>query len=239
MKNHKVKVLIFDVFGTVVDWRSTIKKELNKFLPVNLNKNELNDFALEWRKGYSDFIGKFNDGRVEWKNVDELHLDKLKELLESKELLNSLDDKNIHEINKLWHKLYPWDDSVEGLRKLKEDFSIGTLSNGNFSLLLNMSKYSKLNWDFIFSGDIFEKYKTNEYVYKKACQYLDLNPSQVMMVAAHEGDLNAAKKLGLKTAYVNRPLEYSDIPDINKPTDYDYSATDFIDLYKKLKKHNT
>ena len=185
MKNHKVKALIFDVFGTVVDWRSTIKKELNKFLPVNLNKNELNDFALEWRKGYSDFIGKFNDGKVGWKNVDELHLDKLKELLESKELLNSLDDKNIHEINKLWHKLYPWDDSVEGLRKLKEDFSIGTLSNGNFSLLLNMSKYSKLNWDFIFSGDIFEKYKTNEYVYKKACQYLDLNPSQVMIFAAH------------------------------------------------------
>ena len=102
-----------------------------------------------------------------------------------------------------------------------------------------MSKYSKLNWDFIFSGDIFEKYKTDEYVYKKACQYLDLNPNQVMLVAAHEGDLNAAKKLGLKTAYVNRPLEYSDVPDINKPTDYDYSATDFIDLYKKLKKNNT
>ena len=78
MKNIKVKVLIFDVFGTVVDWRSTIKKELNKFLPVDLNQNELNDFALEWRKGYTDFIGKFNDGKVEWKNVDELHLDKLK-----------------------------------------------------------------------------------------------------------------------------------------------------------------
>ena len=112
MKNSKVKVLIFDVFGTVVDWRSTIKNELNKFLPLNLNKKELNDFALEWRKGYTDFIRKFNDGKVEWKNVDELHLDKLKELLESKKLLNSLDDKNIHEINKLWHKLYPCNHSV-------------------------------------------------------------------------------------------------------------------------------
>ncbi len=239
MKNSKVKVLIFDVFGTVVDWRSTIKKKLNKFLPVNLNKNELNDFALAWRKGYTDFISKFNDGKVKWKNVDKIHLDKLKELLESKELLTSMDDENILEINELWHKLDPWNDSVEGLRKLKEDFSIGTLSNGNFSLLLNMSKYSKLNWDFIFSGDIFKKYKTDEYVYRKACQYLDLNPSQVMLVAAHEGDLNAAKKLGLKTAYVNRPLEYSDLPNINNPKGYDYIATDFIDLHQKLKKNNT
>ena len=239
MKNSKVKVLIFDVFGTVVDWRSTIKKELNKFLPLNLNKKELNDFALEWRNGYTDFIGKFNAGKVKWKNVDKIHLDKLKELLESKELLTSMDDENILEINKLWHKLDPWNDSVEGLRKLKEDFSIGTLSNGNFSLLLNMSKYSKLNWDFIFSGDIFEKYKTDEYVYRKACQYLDLNPSQVMLVAAHEGDLNAAKKLGLKTAYVNRPLEYSNLPNINNPKGFDYTATDFIDLHQKLRKNNT
>ena len=239
MKNSKVKVLIFDVFGTVVDWRSTIKKELNKFLPLNLNKKELNDFALEWRNGYTDFIGKFNAGKVKWKNVDKIHLDKLKELLESKELLTSMDDENILEINKLWHKLDPWNDSVEGLRKLKEDFSIGTLSNGNFSLLLNMSKYSKLNWDFIFSGDIFKKYKTDEYVYRKACQYLDLNPSQVMLVAAHEGDLNAAKKLGLKTAYVNRPLEYSNLPNINNPKGFDYTATDFINLHQKLRKNNT
>ncbi|MCH2679341.1 MAG: HAD-IA family hydrolase, partial [Alphaproteobacteria bacterium] len=114
-------------------------------------------------------------------------------------------------------------------------FSIGTLSNGNFSLLLNMSKYSNLHWDFIFSGDIFMKYKPNKFVYKKACEFLGLKNDQVMLVAAHENDLIAAKKSGLKTAYVHRPFEHSDQAKKKPNNNFDYNSSSFTELYQLIK----
>ena len=150
------------------------------------------------------------------------------------ELLNESQKK---EINLLWHKLNPWPDTVEGLNLLKSKFSIGTLSNGNFSLLLNMSKYSKLKWDFIFSGDIFKKYKTNPLVYKEACAYLDLDAEEVALVAAHENDLLAAKNVGLKTFYVERKNEFSYYKKPKNLDKFDLVAQDFIDLYHKLSAH--
>ena len=174
MKNHEIKALIFDVFGTVVDWRKTLTKNLNNFLPEALSNSDLEIFAREWRRGYSDYISDFNDNKTDWKNVDEIHKDKLIEILNSFNLFDSMNESSINKLNRIWHQLEPWEDSVEGLDLLKSKFSIGTLSNGNFSLLLNMSKYSNLHWDFIFSGDIFMKYKPNKFVYKKACEFLGL-----------------------------------------------------------------
>ena len=207
-KKKNPQALIFDVFGTVVDWRTSIKNGLKKLMPITLNEKELESFAFEWRKGYTEFIKDFNLGKKSWKQIDDVHFSKLIEILEKRNYLKLLEDSQIKEINLLWHKLDPWTDTVEGLDLLKNKFSIGTLSNGNFSLLLNMSKYSKLNWDFIFSGDIFKKYKTNPLVYKEACDYLDLDANDVALVAAHENDLLAAKKVGLQTFYVERENEF-------------------------------
>ena len=150
MNKQEIKALIFDVFGTVVDWRSSIKKGLRNFLPQNISEDELETFALEWRSGYSEYLNNFNAGKEVWKKIDEVHLEKLNKILNNRNLSKYLNEKEIIEINFLWHKLDPWPDTVEGLRLLKKKFSIGTLSNGNFSLLLNMSKNADLSWDFPF-----------------------------------------------------------------------------------------
>ena len=115
MKNYEIKDLIFDVFGTVVDWRKTLTKNVNNFLPKALSNSDLEIFAHEWRKGYSDYISDFNDNKTDWKNVDEIHKDKLIEILNSFNLLDSMDESSINKLNRIWHQLEPWEDSVEGL----------------------------------------------------------------------------------------------------------------------------
>ena len=234
MKINNPKALIFDVFGTVVDWRSSIKNGLKDLIPNNPSEQDLESFAVEWRKGYTEFIQDFNSGKKQWKKIDDVHYSKLIEILKKENYFEFLNDSQKKEINLLWHKLNPWPDTVEGLNLLKDKFSIGTLSNGNFSLLLNMSKYSKLKWDFIFSGDIFKKYKTNPLVYKEACSYLDLTEGEVALVAAHENDLLAAKNVGLKTFYVERKNEFSYYTKPENLDNFDLVAEDFIDLYNKL-----
>ena len=234
MNKREIKALIFDVFGTVVDWRSSIKKGLRNFLPQNISEDELETFAVEWRSGYSEYLNNFNVGKEVWKKIDEVHLEKLNKILNNRNLSKYLNEKEIIEINFLWHKLDPWPDTVEGLRLLKKKFSIGTLSNGNFSLLLNMSKNADLSWDFIFSGDIFKKYKPNPYVYKRACEYLDLSSSEVALVAAHENDLLAAKDAGLRTIYVERVNEFNTYKQPNNINSFDFLAEDFIDISTKI-----
>ncbi len=234
MDSGNIKALIFDVFGTVVDWRQTLTKRLNSFLPKKLSECELEKFALEWRKGYSDYINEFNNNKQGWEKIDDIHKKKLIQLLKDFKLINLMNESDINKLNKIWHQLDPWEDSVEGLSLLKNKYSIGTLSNGNFSLLLNMSKYSKLPWDFIFSGDIFLKYKPNKYVYKKATEYLGLNTNEVMLVAAHENDLLAAEMSGLKTAYIHRPFEYSNTPKEKPKSKFNYSCNSFVELSKLL-----
>ena len=237
MKNNNPKALIFDVFGTVVDWRGSIKNGLKELMPNILSEQDLESFAVEWRKGYTGFIQNFNLGKEQWKKIDDVHYSKLIEILKQENYFELLNESQKKEINLLWHKLNPWPDTVEGLNLLKSIFSIGTLSNGNFSLLLNMSKYSKLKWDFIFSGDIFKKYKTNPLVYKEACSYLDLDVEEVALVAAHENDLLAAKNVGLKTFYVERKNEFSYYKKPKNLDKFDLVAQDFIDLYHKLSAH--
>ena len=144
MKNNNPKALIFDVFGTVVDWRGSIKNGLKELMPNILSEQDLESFAVEWRKGYTGFIQNFNLGKEQWKKIDDVHYSKLIEILKQENYFELLNESQKKEINLLWHKLNPWPDTVEGLNLLKSKFSIGTLSNGNFSLLLNMSKYLSL-----------------------------------------------------------------------------------------------
>ncbi len=230
-----VKALTFDVFGTVVDWRSSIIKELNSFGESKGIIADWEAFADKWRGGYAPAMDQVRKGEIPWTNIDELHRMVLDRLLNEFEITDLSEDEKVH-LNKAWHRLAPWPDSVEGLSRLKQKFIIATLSNGNISLLVNMAKHSGLPWDVILSSELARHYKTDKEVYMKALSLLDLRPEDLMMCAAHQDDLLAAQALGLKTAYISRPLEFG--PECkNDATDdmpFDIIANDIVDLAEKL-----
>ncbi len=230
-----VKALTFDVFGTVVDWRSSVIKEL-----TNLGKSkgitaDWEAFADKWRGGYAPSMDKVRKGELPWKSIDQLHRMVLDQLLDEFKITELTEQEKVR-LNKAWHRLSPWPDTVEGLTRLKQKYIIATLSNGNISLLTNMAKHSDLPWDVILSSELARHYKNDKEVYLKALSLLDLQPEELMMCAAHQDDVTAAREVGLKTAYVFRPLEFG--PD--KPSDatsnmpYDIIANDIIDLSVKL-----
>lgn len=230
-----VKVLAFDVFGTVVDWRSSVIAEgeqLGKSKGINIDWAA---FADAWRAIYRPYMDKVQNGELPWTKLDDLHRIMLNETLKNFGIDNLSDDEMEH-FNRVWHRLKPWPDSVPGLERLKSCFVITTLSNGNISLLTNMAKHAGLPWDCVLSAENVRRYKPAPEVYLLAPQLFDLKSEQVMMVAAHEHDLQSARKHGLRTAFVHRPMEHgpakeSDIP----PTErYDFVAKDFRDLARQL-----
>lgn len=230
-----VKALTFDVFGTVVDWRSSVIKELSEFGKAKGVSADWDLFADKWRGGYAPSMDQVRKGELPWKSIDELHRMVLDRLLKEFDITVLNEEEKVH-LNKAWHRLDPWGDSVEGLTRLKESYIIATLSNGNISLLTNMAKRSGLPWDVILSSELAKHYKNDKEVYLTALSLLDLQPEELMMCAAHQDDLLAAQALGLKTAYINRPLEFG--PD--KPNDatddmpFDIIASDISDLARQL-----
>jgi len=232
-----VKALTFDVFGTVVDWRSSVIKELNELGEVKGISADWDSFADKWREGYAPSMDKVRKGELPWTNIDVLHRMVLDRLLDEFDITNLNEEEKVY-LNKAWHRLDPWPDSVEGLTKLKEKYIIATLSNGNISLLANMAKHSGLPWDVILSSELAKHYKTDKEVYMTALSLLDLEPGELMMCTAHQNDLLAARALGLKTAYINRPLEFGPNKS-NDATDnmpFDILAADIIDLAGQLGK---
>ena len=237
-----VKALVFDVFGTVVDWRSTIIDEgqqLNKVKSVTIDWAQ---FADDWRASYVPFMRKVRDGELPWTDIDGLHRLILDELGKTYDL-SVFSQAELDHLNKVWHRLKPWPDSVDGLTRLKSKFMIATLSNGNISLLANMAKNSDLPWDVVLSAELFKAYKPDLAVYQSAAKLLGFAPSEVLMVAAHISDLNAAQNAGLKTAYIHRPFEYGPGEDgkgkVKRPSadrldNFDYVAEDLNDLAEKL-----
>jgi len=196
-----VRALTFDVFGTVVDWRSSVAAEVRaRRLPVDAEA-----FADAWRAGYQPAMQEVREGRLAWTNIDGLHRRILDRLLAERGI--TLAEHDADELNRAWHRLAPWPDAVAGLVRLKSRYAITTLSNGNVSLLLAMARNAGLPWDTIFSAELFGHYKPDPEAYLGACRLLDLAPPQVLMVAAHPSDLRAAAAAGLRTAYVPRPLE--------------------------------
>ena len=175
------------------------------------------------------------NGKRDWVILDTLHRESLISILKDFNI-HGLSEKNIDHLNKSWHRLNPWPDSVEGLKLLKKNFSISTLSNGGINLLKNMSNHSDLPWDNIFSAETFKHYKPDPETYLGAVNKLNLKKEEVMLVAAHNSDLLAAKKYGLKTAFVLRATEYGPNQefDLNADKEIDISASDFIDLSNKL-----
>lgn len=228
-----VKALAFDVFGTVVDWRSTIIREGVEW---NQKKGWTIDwahFADRWRAGYQPAMAKVRNGELPWMKLDELHRRILDELLVEFKITGLTEEEKEH-LNRVWHRLTPWPDAVEGLNKLKPKFILATLSNGNVSLLVEMAKFSGLPWDTVLSAELFHHYKPDREVYLGAADLLGCKPRELMMVAAHPGDLKAAQACGLKTGFVPRPLEYGPGKGEAAAGTYDVTAGDFVELAAKL-----
>lgn len=226
----QVRALVFDVFGTVVDWRSSVAAEVRALgWPL-----EPAAFADAWRAGYAPAMQAVRDGRLPWMHIDALHRRILDGLLAGRGLAPP--EAEVAELNRVWHRLGPWPDSVAGLHRLKARFPVCTLSNGNVSLLLDMARHAGLPWDTIFSAELFGHYKPDPEVYLGAARLLDLPPEQVLMVAAHPSDLRAAAGCGLKTAYVPRPLERGPggVMEPWTPGEFDVVAEDFMALAAAL-----
>ncbi len=231
-----VKALTFDVFGTVVDWRTSLIEEGMQFGKSKGIKVDWAKFADAWRGGYAPAMDRVRRGELPWMKIDALHRMILDQSLNEFNLVGLSEAEKDH-LNRVWHRLKPWPDAISGLERLRKRFIVSTLSNGNISLLVNMAKNAGLPWDCILSAELVKHYKPDQEVYQMAAELLDLQPDQIMMVAAHNGDLKAAKSVGFKTAFVRRPLEFgpsADKADLMPDPSVDVSADDFNDLADKL-----
>jgi 2-haloacid dehalogenase len=229
------KVLAFDVFGTVVDWRGSIIAELEMFGEKYGLAEDWAKFADDWRAGYPQAMDRVRTGELPWLKIDALHRLILDELLD-RAGIDSVPQTAVDQLNLVWHRLDPWPDSVQGLTRLKQRFIITTLSNGNVSLLTEMAKHAGLPWDCVISAELFRHYKPDREAYLGCAELLDVAPGQTMLVATHPSDLRSARDAGLMTAYVVRPLEHGEgrrLPKV-EPGEFDYTADDFVDLASQL-----
>ncbi|PZC42962.1 MAG: 2-haloacid dehalogenase [Chloroflexi bacterium] len=231
----QVKAMTFDVFGTVVDWRRSIAREIQELGQKKGFDLDWNSFADEWRSGYAPSMNKVRNGEMPWTKIDNLHRMILDELL-SKHKISILSEEEIDSLNKAWHRLDPWPDSVEGLTLLKRNYIISSLSNGNVALLVNMAKYGGLPWDVVLSAEFSKHYKPDPESYLSTGEYLGIPINQVMMVAAHKNDLKSAKSNGMMTGYVPRAKEHGEntVADYAEEDYIDIMADDFIDLSQKM-----
>jgi len=223
-----IVALTFDVFGTVVDWRGSIIREGAE---INERKGLAVDwprFADAWSGEYRPSMGRVRAGVTEWANLDALHRESLEKLLVEFGA-DSLTEPEVDHLNRVWHRLAPWDDVVPGLSRLRRRYTLATLSNGNMSLLVEMAKRAALPWDCVLSAELARRYKPDPAVYRMAAAYLGVRPEGVMMVAAHHGDLRAAAAVGFRTAFVPRPLEHgpTEREDSGDKSAYDLVADDF------------
>jgi 2-haloacid dehalogenase len=229
-----VKALIFDVFGTVVDWRGSVIRageELGRKKNLDV---DWATFADEWRGRYAPSMDRVRRGELPWTNLDALHRASLEELLEEFGI-EGLSEEEIDHLNKAWHRLDPWPDSVAGLTRLKERYVISTFSNGNVALLTDMAKRAGLPWDLILSAELVKHYKPDPETYLMAPNLLDLRPHEVMLVAAHPSDLRAAQTHGLRVAYVLRPLEWGPDAESEEPDpSFDLVIEDLVELAEKF-----
>jgi len=233
--NRSPKALVFDTFGTVVDWRGSIIAEgavwgKAKGLTVDWAR-----FADRWREGYAPAMEKVRKGELPWTKLDLLHRALLEDLLKEFQISGLTEEEKDH-WNRVWHRLKPWPDSVPGLARLKMKYIIAPLSNGNVSLLLDMAKNSGLPWDTILSAELAKHYKPDREAYLTAVDLLGLKPEETMMVAAHSGDLNAARACGLLTGFIYRPNEHGPggRADKAKPGDFDVVSNSMLELASQL-----
>jgi 2-haloacid dehalogenase len=230
------KALIFDTFGTVVDWRGSIIAEGKAWTKTKGSEIDWASFADRWRAGYAPSMEKVRRGELPWTKLDDLHRMILDELLQEFRMTPALTEQEKDHLNRVWHRLKPWPDSVPGLTRLKKKFTIAPLSNGNVALLTDMAKHSGLPWDVILSAELAKHYKPDREAYLTAVDLLGLQPGEVMMVAAHISDLNAARSFGLRTGFIHRPNEYGPPRQADNASagQFDVVSKDMLDLASQL-----
>jgi 2-haloacid dehalogenase len=230
-----IKALTFDVFGTVVDWRGSIIREGEAFGRARGLAVDWARFADAWRGLYQPQMDRVRNGEIPWTRLDDLHRMSLDRLLVQFGI-QGLSEVDIDHLNRVWHRLDPWPDAVPGLMRLKRRFILATLSNGNVALLVNMAKRAGLPWDAILGAEVARHYKPQPEAYLTTADMLGLKPEQCLMVAAHNGDLGSASKVGLRAAFVPRPSEYGPnrTKDLAPERAWDVVAKDFVDLADQL-----
>lgn len=233
----ELRACLFDVFGTVVDWRNSVTREAAAFgREKGVQGIDWEEFALEWRKLYQPSMEEVRSGRRPWTILDVLHRESLVKLL-ARYGVAHLREEDIDHLNRAWHRLDPWPDVVEGLERLKRRFIIAPCSNGNIALMVNLAKRAGLPWDCVLGAETARAYKPMPEAYQAACRQLALQPEQVLMVAAHNADLKAAKAQGLATAFVPRRAEYGPGQRTDLAADascVDIAADDFVALAARL-----
>ncbi len=230
-----VEALLFDVFGTVVDWRGSIIADLTKFGAEKGIAADWAKFTDDWRGLYQPSMEEVRSGRRAWTILDVLHRESLEALLIEYGIAG-LSEAEKDYINRAWHRLKPWPDVVAGLTRLKSRYIIGTLSNGNVGLLTRMAKNAGLPWDVVLGAETARAYKPLPQAYLASAALLNLNPGRVMLVAAHNGDLAAAAEAGLRTTFVARPSEYGPLQnrDFKAERDWDVVADTFTGVAEAM-----
>ncbi|HSA80751.1 MAG TPA: haloacid dehalogenase type II [Geminicoccaceae bacterium] len=235
MSPDAVRALTFDVFGTVVDWRSGIARELRDcFTPRGLER-DWHAVADRWRALYQPAMAEVRSGRRPWIRLDDLHRENLRSVIEEFGL-SGLAEAEIEDLNRAWHRLDPWPDVVAGLTRLKRRYILATLSNGNIALMVNMARRAGLPWDAILGSEVARAYKPVPEAYLRSAECLGLEPAECMLVAAHNDDLLAARSCGFRTAFVARPTEHGpdQSQDLRAEHAFDIVASDFGDLADRL-----
>ena len=235
MPSKQPVAIVFDTFGSVVDWRGSLIAELTAFGQARHIEADWAALVDAWRGAYHPSMDRVRKGEQAWTILDDLHRTSLDRLVRDFGI-ERLSEADLRHINRGWHRLNPWPDSVAGLTRLKRRYIIGPLSNGNVALLTNMAKHAGLPWDVIFGSDLFEHYKPDPATYLGVARLLGLEPSQVMMAAAHNSDLGHARRAGLMTAFFPRPNEYGphQTRDFTAEHDWDVVAADIEDMADKL-----
>ncbi len=236
LNTQAVKAVIFDTYGTVVDWRTSVAADAREAAQsIGINHLDGEAFADAWRAGYKPKMLEVSNKQRPWTTNDVLHRERLDEIIPDFGLTDLDDDARTH-LNKAWHRLTPWPDSVPGIGRLKQHFIVSTFSNGSFHLLVSMAKNAGIPWDGILCSDVFRAFKPEKKTYLGAIDLLGGVPESVMLCAAHNDDLAHARSHGMQTAYVNRPTEYgpNQIKNTHAEQDWEIVANSIEDVATAL-----
>jgi 2-haloacid dehalogenase len=232
-----VKACVFDTFGTVVDWRSSVIAEAALWGRARGLDVDWVEFTDRWRMGYAPAMDRVRKGKIPWTTLDNLQRMILEDLLKQYRIEGLSDEEKMGWAH-VWRRLRPWPDSVDGLTRLKRKYIISPMSNGNVALMAHLAKFAGLPWDLVLGSDLVQHYKPDREMYLSAPFFLDLKPEEVMMCAAHVDDLRAARRCGLRTGFIYRPDEFgggpAGVPDRAKPDEFDVVAASIIDLSQQL-----
>jgi 2-haloacid dehalogenase len=237
MTTLPLRALVFDVFGTVVDWRGGVAREARPFLDRFAPDADPFAFADAWRRRYSPAMEEVRSGRRPFVRLDVLHRENLEAVLPEFGIeAAAVPAAALDELNLAWHRLDPWPDSVPALERLRRRFVVAPLSNGNIALMIDLARRAGLPWDAILGAEVSQAYKPSPQAYLRTLDALMMRPAEVCMVAAHNGDLAAARACGLRTAFVRRPAEHGpgQVSDLEPEQDWDVVADDLLGVARAL-----